>query len=129
MASKGPEETKSAAAAGSSSDSSTKVVFGIAKTVEEKLELITRNLDEVMGDDVAKANLKTLLEKRDMKVCTHAAQRSAASERASAHTTSVFVVPNESAGAPRTPSTERSRCHAPEWPRMDDRIRASVARP
>ena len=44
------------------------VVFGMAKTVEEKLHLITRNLDEVMGADVAMDKLREILQERDLKV-------------------------------------------------------------
>jgi len=37
-------------------------------TVEEKMHLITRNLDEVMGAETAQANLRSILEVRDLKL-------------------------------------------------------------
>lgn len=45
-----------------------KVQFGVAKTIDEKIELITRGLDEVMGGDKALAELRSILEKRDLKL-------------------------------------------------------------
>lgn len=43
-------------------------VLKLATTVEEKMQLITRNLDEVMGADKAKAKLEGILKERDLKV-------------------------------------------------------------
>lgn len=44
------------------------VEVGSAKTVDEKIALITRNLDEVMGGEKAIAELRSILEQRDLKV-------------------------------------------------------------
>ena len=48
--------------------SADKVEFGVAKTVDEKIALITRGLDEVMGGEKAIAELRSILEKRDLKL-------------------------------------------------------------
>lgn len=40
----------------------------LAKTIDEKIHLITRNLDEVMGNEVAIAKMRTILEQRDLKI-------------------------------------------------------------
>lgn len=47
-----------------SSVSSSSIVVGEAKSVDEKLHLITRNLQEVIGTD----KMRSILEKRDLKV-------------------------------------------------------------
>lgn len=44
------------------------VEVGSAKTIDEKISLITRNLDEVMGGEKAIAELRNILEKRDLRV-------------------------------------------------------------
>jgi len=53
----GEEETKES-----------RVRFGIATTVDEKVSLITRNLDEVMGAEVAVKGLRDILTTRDLKL-------------------------------------------------------------
>ena len=42
--------------------------FAIATDIEEKLHLITRNLQEVIGGDKGVKRIRTILEKRDLKV-------------------------------------------------------------
>ena len=44
------------------------VRFGVATTVDEKVHLITRNLDEVMGGESAVRRLKELLERKELHV-------------------------------------------------------------
>jgi len=44
------------------------VEFGMAKTVDEKLHLITRGLQEVMGGEEAIARMREILEKRNLKI-------------------------------------------------------------
>jgi hypothetical protein len=44
------------------------VADGAELSVDAKLELITRNLQEVMGDEVAIAKLRAIIEKRPLKL-------------------------------------------------------------
>lgn len=44
------------------------VEVGSAKTIDEKIHLITRNLQEVMGGDVAVGELRKILAQRDLKI-------------------------------------------------------------
>lgn len=44
------------------------IQVGVATTVDEKIHLITRGLDEVMGGEKALASMRAILEKRDLKV-------------------------------------------------------------
>ena len=44
------------------------VEVGSAKSIDEKIALITRNLDEVMGGEKAIAELRSILEKRDLRI-------------------------------------------------------------
>lgn len=56
------------AATTSPTSSSRSVRFGVASTVDEKLELICRNLDEVMGGDAAIGRMRAVLEQRDLRI-------------------------------------------------------------
>ena len=60
----------SAAAASASSVAAARpaVRFGMAGSVDEKLQLITRNLDEVMGGDAALSRLRSVLSERDLRL-------------------------------------------------------------
>ena len=51
-----------------STSPSRSVRFGVASSVDEKLELICRNLDEVMGGDVAVGRMRAILQERDLRV-------------------------------------------------------------
>ena len=42
--------------------------FGVATSVDEKLSLICRNLDEVMGGDAAVARMRAVLQERDLRI-------------------------------------------------------------
>lgn len=55
-------------AAGPSSSGSRSVRFGMAGSVDEKLELICRNLDEVMGGEAAVGRMRAILQERDLRV-------------------------------------------------------------
>ena len=65
-----PSLSSSSAASSSSSSSSSSigraVRFGVASGVDEKVELICRQLDEVMGGEVAVRRLRDLLSQREL---------------------------------------------------------------
>ena len=52
----------------SASSSSRSVRFGVASSVSEKLELICRNLDEVMGGEAAIGRMRAILAERDLRI-------------------------------------------------------------
>jgi len=64
------QDTPAAAAAGADVAPAAKEMGGyeVVTSVEEKVTLITRNLQEVMGEEKALANLRGILEKRDLKL-------------------------------------------------------------
>jgi tyrosyl-tRNA synthetase len=70
MASEGSETATIEKAMGdfSVSASSDAATFPIETDIEKKLTLITRNLDEVIGGPKGVARIRTILEKRDLKV-------------------------------------------------------------
>jgi tyrosyl-tRNA synthetase len=49
-------------------DGDGRVTFGEAKSVDEKMALITRNLDEVMGAEKGVNSIRSIVEKRDLKL-------------------------------------------------------------
>ena len=58
-----------AASATASTIATTRSVrFGVANSVDEKLELICRNLDEVMGGEVAVNRMRSVLQERDLRI-------------------------------------------------------------
>ena len=61
-----PSSTSSSSS--SSSSSSRSVRFGVANSVDEKLELICRNLDEVMGGEAAIGRMRAILAERDLRI-------------------------------------------------------------
>lgn len=50
------------------SDEKKATKFSIVESVDEKMTLITRNLQEVMGDEKGVENIRKIVEKRDMKI-------------------------------------------------------------
>lgn len=62
------DESSSEAVVAAGGQGDGRVQFGIAKTVDAKMDLITRNLQEVMGEEVAKSTLRNIIQERDLKI-------------------------------------------------------------